>query len=513
MISIKYKYACVNRTRMMDRIDIDPKILGDVLADLCNTPGPTQACVKLSERDIRIEGNFPLENKIAEIVSNINEELGREGKGCLQIIRYMGNLLIISGLAKFTKSVGESKILEASELGATEVEKIKSIPVTFGAHLDEITYIVSRKMTVGDEDVWEVLPICNPPKRIEKIKPITAANGAIKLFIGEIIRPKCVILGYRRRELEIIGSGKLNLVWNTKDLSLNGDDIIIKDIIGKEKIVKLSEIIKQGRELDTDLTHAKLARYLHLKVEKLEKDKDIREGDMVIMAYERWDEDDPHVLESNALDDRVGCIATIYAVKELGRRNICSKAVLTSSEEGVPLDVSWGRLVQSCYEKFCENDGITLVCDGINGADIGRINYYGNEKEIIDFTKKETKGIKELKEAIVIPYTANGKGGGDLGIFSLMRDEILPNLSKVYPEEKVAATTTDYTSRSFEVKIMDRWTLIGFVQWTCGIPRDLDSVCHNKETVNILQIINIIRTLVGFASYIHSFSESPTKLN
>ena len=100
-----------------------------------------------------------------------------------------------------------------------------------------------------------------------------------------------------------------------------------------------------------------------------------------------------------------------------------------------------------------------------------------------------------LEEALVIPYTSNGKGGGDIGVFSLLRDKIIPKLKEKYGEN-VVATCTDYSSRSYEVKIMDRWTLIGFVQWSCGVPGDSKAICHNDERVKLAQIVNIIRTLV-----------------
>ena len=126
-----------------------------------------------------------------------------------------------------------------------------------------------------------------------------------------------------------------------------------------------------------------------------------------------------------------------------------SKAILTSAEEGLPNDISWGRLVRPTYERFCTHDTLTLICDGADG------------KELKEFEDED----RCLSSAVIIPYTSFGKGGGDLGIFSRFRDDIIPKLKEIY-EEDVAVTTTDYVSRSYEIKIMD------CLLYTSPSPRD-----------------------------------------
>ncbi len=508
------------------KIDIDHTKLKNDLIELCQTPGPTQSCIRFSKKDPRIDGNFPIEEIIENIVGRINQELDIEKKGKLQIIRYMGNLIIVGGLKEFVDDRHETKIIDASELDESAraspnniVKRIKEIPVAFGAHIDEITYIVSRKrdkiedenLWEDDEEIWEVIPICNPPVRISAWKKYFGAdNKHIVLARAELIRPECRITGYRKRKIQIIGSGEISVLYIPKGLEKTAEDL-----------KKIDEDSNQMESISTDRdTIFEAMGYVEKKspaecfILRVKGVKGIRPGDMVTSNYKELDKETPDILETNALDDRVGCIAAIYAVQELARRNVCSKAILTSSEEGVPKDASWGRLVESCYEKFCEMDGITLVCDGMDGARMEQTNRFQNDSWVVHNFTKAPDLNEPLKSAVIIPFTANGKGGGDPGIFSMFMEEIIPAISSIYTEpDPVAVTSTDYSGRSFDIKIMDRWGLIGFVQWSCGVPQKLDSVCHNREYVDISQVINIIRTMAHFAFYIVNTQKGESALH
>lgn len=156
---------------------------------------------------------------------------------------------------------------------------------------------------------------------------------------------------------------------------------------------------------------------------------------------------------------------------------------MTSSEEGVPKDVSWGRLVRPTYEKFCTNDVINLICDGIDG---GRLSEFSDRKD------------KYMKEAVVFPYTSLGKGGGDPGIFSVLRDVILPRAKQ---DNIRGITTTDYVSRSHDAALMHDFPLIGFVDWVNGKVLNRISHCHLDESIECQQITNIIGILVYTTAY------------
>jgi len=446
---------------MLARVEVNIRKLHENLLELCKTSGPTQACVRMSEKDARVKTDLPMETKIKEIVQEFNEELTGDRKPSLRIVRHMGNLVVIGGVEVANRGQ-KLEIENASELSEHEIKAIRKIPVVFGAHLDEITYIIAnRESSILDGKVYRILPICNPPKifGVGPIRKIRCEDERDKkpkmLIVGHVFNPEGRVVGFRSGEF--------------------------KDNIGTGEVYKV-DIEEEKKRMSE--------KYLLLKLES--KNVEIRKGDMVIQDYGDWKEKDTRrgnscgVVRSKALDDRVGCIAAIYAVKELSRRGVLSKAVLTSSEEGVPSDISWGRLVQATYSEFCTDDIITLICDGMDG------------RELTEFKGER----RELSKALIIPYTSYGKGGGDVGIFSLLRDEILRKLERLYGK-RIAATSTDYSSRSYDVKVMDRWTLIGFVQWTCGVPLDESAACHNEETVNPTQIVNIIRVLVHSAEYFH----------
>ncbi|MEM3587913.1 MAG: hypothetical protein QXO71_11420, partial [Candidatus Jordarchaeaceae archaeon] len=167
---------------MFDRVEIDMQKLYEALEKLCKTPGPTQACVKVSANDPRISDEFPMEKAIREVIKDVNKELkGDKGseKPRLLIIRHMGNLIIVGGLRELENvNYEEAEIIDADKLinDKSLIEfktKIKNIPIIFGAHLDEITYLFTNKLSNLMDGAYEILPICNPPKltEIDVMKP------------------------------------------------------------------------------------------------------------------------------------------------------------------------------------------------------------------------------------------------------------------------------------------------------------------------------------------------------
>ena len=221
------------------------------------------------------------------------------------------------------------------------------------------------------------------------------------------------------------------------------------------------------------------------------------EGDIVIQKYDNTDHNLYNldtIFHCKALDDRIGILCDLYTIFYLTKyTKYKSKAILVGDEEGVPSDTSWARLVNPTFNNFCRKDGIILICDGIDG-----------------FSMKEFPEFKRVHEALIIPYTSDGKGGGDHGLFSILRDNIIPKINHNKINFK-AVTCTDYTSRSLDPKIMDNFPLIGFIDWSNGPvhpsaedPEDvLDEIskqyyylskCHVDESVSIRQVLNIIGT-------------------
>ncbi|MCJ7570748.1 MAG: hypothetical protein MUO82_02565 [Candidatus Thermoplasmatota archaeon] len=441
----------VNQT--YSKISIDAKQLYIDLIKLLKVPGPTQACVKISKDDPRVTENFPMEKAILKIIKKLNEENDVN----LQIIRHNGNLLIVSGMKKY------DKIRESDELTPDECKDIKNIQIVLGAHLDEISYMITKKKEKKslNEKAWYVIPLCAPP---QLFRGKYEHNSDKTKRFREVLNPDVKIVGFRNKKFVTdIGFG----------ICYKADELI------EDKIKSFDE---EG-EINKVVITRKWKQKSHFLLKVIKEIKPIKEGDIVIQDYGEWKnnskfDNSNQLIFSKALDDRVGCIATIYALKELSKQKIKSKAILTSAEEGVPKDISWGRLIRPTYEKFCRKDGITLICDGVDGA---RMDEFEEENNV-------------LSKAIIVPYTSAGKGGGDIGLFSRFRDKIIPELYKIYGEE-IAVTSTDYASRSYDIKIMDDWTTIGFIQWSCGEPTDPQSICHNKETVSLQQIINIIRTM------------------
>jgi hypothetical protein len=206
--------------------------------------------------------------------------------------------------------------------------------------------------------------------------------------------------------------------------------------------------------------------------------KDIFPGDLVIQGYCHEKMDASYTLGSvihmKGLDDRVGCIAHIYTLVELAKRGLSAKAILAGDEEGFNKDVSWARLIRPSFRDYCRRDGVIIICDGFDG-------YWLDD---------EFKGREEpLSEALITAYVSHGSGGGDPGIFSLLRDKVVPVAQECGFEVEVV---TSYASRSIDPKIMDEFPLIGFINWSNGQVGGDDAICHLDESVLLRQIVNII---------------------
>lgn len=415
-------------------MELDLQKIGENLIKLAMTDGPTQAAIQIAHpRDPRIDKDFPIFLETKRIINELN----------LGYVQHLGNLVVFQG--------GE----EGNNLS---IEKIRQIPMTLGAHLDEITYLVSE--TKNSENDYLLIPICAPPQ------------------VSKLVNDRCKIVGFRHEkdgEFVPIGSGLMK----------------VRRIIKNKKVNDLKAI---GKSLKDD-QNSPLNRFLDYLIDQtitearenatfeywLETEADVRIGDMVIQDYNYTESkrfDTESLIHAKAMDDRVGCIAVLYALAKLGELGIPCKAVLTSSEEGVPKDVSWGRLVRPTYNKYCCNDSITLICDGIDGLKLEEFS---------------SKAGKYMQEAVVVPYTALGKGGGDPGLFSVIRDIVLPRARK---DKILAVTSTNYVSRSYDTAIMYDFPLIGFVDWVNGKILDRNARCHLDESIQLGEVLNIIGVFV-----------------
>ena len=424
-------------------MELDLDEIGFNLLKLATTEGPTQAAIQIShphtQKDPRIKGNFPIFLEAERILKELN----------LSYVQDLGNLIAYEGI----EGVEDKQL----------TEKIEKIPVTLGAHLDEITYLVSN---VRNGNEYLLIPLCSAPKRTE------------------LVNPQCKIVGFRHLEdgeLSTVGYGSLKTEYKEKTEKMTNLDRTYKKIKNDTKSQMLREIM--GFLLNQTIGNIRAnAEFQYL----LETEANVIVGDMVIQDYNYTKENnfDPESeIHVKALDDRVGCIAVLYALKKLGELGIPSKAILTRSEEGVPRDVSWGRLVRPTYQKYCRNDGVNIICDGIDGA------------RLTEFKEKEGH---YMEEAVVVPYTSLGKGGGDLGIFSAIRDVVLPRAEK---DNIFGVPSTDYVSRSYDAAIMHDFPLIGFVDWVNGKILKRISRCHLDESIKLQQMSNIIGILVYTVAY------------
>lgn len=311
------------------------------------------------------------------------------------------------------------------------------------------------------DDEYLLMPICAAPKR-------------------ELMHPECKIVGFRSDKnsgLFDLGSGYFRAEYLEDKKKVNELRTAyerLKNDLGCPESLKAT-ISPMLNEIIGNIEEKAVYQYL------LKTDADFRLGDMVIQDYNETTVSSfssESLINVKALDDRAGCIAVLYALNELAKLGIPAKAVLTTSEEGVPKDVSWGRLVRPTYQKYCTNDGINIICDGIDGY------------KLTEFRKR--KG-QFLDEAVVFPYTSGGTGGGDPYVFSRIRDIVLPRAAK---DGISALTTSSYVSRSYDAAIMHDFPLIGFIDWVNGKVMSPESRCHLDETIKLQQIANIIGMLV-----------------
>jgi len=381
--------------------------------------GPTRCVAKLTEDfDPRIgrKKEFPIFQKVKEIVDRMNEEVQGERKEIPKLILFQdyGNIILISGFEK-----------------KPSPDEIQNIPFVLSSHADEITFIKKKGSP-------QLLPLCNVNPLIEH----RVMHPDVKVFGFEGVRDE--------RSFREIAAGKLR---------------------DKKKTIK-----KDGEKNE-------ITEFCLEDIELVDQKREVKEGDLIIQNYDltpkKYDLDT--ILHMKALDDRVGVVAHLYTMRELNRYKIKAKAIFVGDEEGIDKDVAWARLARPIFRKYCKEENFIIVCDGFDG------------KQLDEF-KKEKKG-KHLQEALMVPYRSEGKGAGDPGLFSLLRDSVV-NLSKKHGFE--AATTTDYVSRSFDPKIMDDFPSICSIDWSNG-PVAIPSggfypECHIDESVSIRQVINIIGT-------------------
>jgi len=392
----------------------------ETLIELIKTPGPSLSCARIINGSEKDTNGFPISEKVKEIVN------GFERSSNIKIFEDHGNLVLVGGLS--------SKDPRLSE--------IRNIPIVLGAHLDEITYLISNKT---EDDRYTLIPLCSPPTK------------AFSPDFDPFHHKEAKVLRLINGELKTIGYGTFSA----------------------------EPIIGTGR--DRGMTQ-KNWKYLL----KVERPGEIQPGDVAIQNYGKFKkyEGTRSVIEAKALDDRVGTVAVLYAFRFLSKI-MPIKAILSGDEEGVPLDVSWARLILPTYRRFCKNDVITILCDGINGADITE---FPNERG------------RFLSDAILLPYTAEGKGGGDYRLFSLIREKVIPICKKNKVNIRIM---TDYASRSFDPKIMNEYPLIAFIDWSNGLIGNRLFRCHHHEEVLFEQVLNIIGSIFWTCKYL---SENPLNL-
>jgi hypothetical protein len=378
------------------------------LLELIKTPGPSFCCARtLNQRKKGVE-KFPITQVIEKIIKKY------EKVSNIKLIEDNGNIVLVGGL----------------DSNDPQMDEIKDIPIILGAHIDEVTYLISNKIK-GEYKILR--PLCSAPTR-------------------RFYNKEAEILSTRNGKLESIGYGELEA---EEKISVVGDEITME---GWEYLLKPKE-------------------------ESLKED--IIPGDVVIQNYLPLNEyaGIDTVIRAKALDDRVGTVAVIYSLIFLSKE-MPIKAILAGDEEGYPRDVAWARLVLPTYQKYCKNDVITILCDGINGADI---------------TEYPADKTKYLSDAILLPYTAHGKGGGDYRLFSLIQAKVKPIIEKNGFKIRVS---TDYASRSFDAKIMNEFPLITFIDWSNGKVGDNRYKCHYHEEVMFRQIINIIGSIIHTSKYL-----------
>lgn len=399
-----------------DNVQEHAKRIYTDLIELVKTPGPTGSCARVLTDQTREaeQKEFPMTKMVRKIVERF------EASERIEIIEDNGNVVLVGGL----------KSKDPNE------DEIRNIPIVLGAHVDEVTYLVSDK-SKGDFKV--LIPLCSPPTRV------------FSPTFHPFKHQEAQILGLRNGELRTIGYGNFHAMskikFRKKGITMEGWEYLLEV---KKEVQKVSP------------------------------------GDVAIQDYidsKKYSGIDS-VIVAKALDDRVGVVATLYAFGFLSQ-TMPIKAILSGDEEGVPHDVSWARLILPTYRRFCKNDVFTILCDGINGADLA---------------KDPSKKNDFLTEALLVPYTSNGKGGGDYRLFSLVREKVIPLCKKNNFEIRI---TTDYVSRSFDPKIMNEYPLITFIDWSNGLPGELSFRCHFHEEVVLKQILNIIGSIFWTSRYLY----------
>ena len=373
------------------------------LLELIKTPGPSLSCARVlgkgkKEREQEdVIKDFPLTKTVKRIIEGFE-------KSCnIKLLEDHGNIVLVGGL----------------DSNDPDEDEIKDIPIVLGAHLDEVTYLISNK---SEKDKRIIFPLCSPPTRA-------------------FMHKEAEVLGLRNGELITVAYG----IFEAEEIrKVRRDEAVVME--------RWKYLLKEERKL-----------------------KVVLPGDIVIQNYMKFGKYDglDSVIEAKALDDRVGTVAVLYALRFLSK-HMPIKAILSGDEEGVPRDVSWARLILPTYRRFCTNDVITILCDGVNGADI---------KECPD-----DEG-NFLSDALLLPYTAEGKGGGDYRLFSLIKEKIVPICKK---NAFNIRWLTDYASRSFDPKIMNEYPLMTFIDWSNGLVGNHIFKCHYHEEVLFEQVLNII---------------------
>jgi hypothetical protein len=378
----------------------------NTLIELLKTPGPSFSCARTLENKEKGIKEYPMTKKIKEIIGKFEKECD------IKLVEDHGNIVLIGGL----------------DLNNAAEEDIRNIPIVLGAHLDEITFLVTNKIR---DDNKVLYPLCSPPTR-------------------DFIHREAKVLGLRNGELQSICDGKLYA----------------------------EEIRKIGRDGSVQIENW---RYL-LKAEKPEQ---VLPGDVVTQNYMeiKGYVGPQSVIASKALDDRVGVVSVLYALRFLSK-HMPIKAILSGDEEGFPRDTSWARLILPTYRRFCRHDVITILCDGVNGADIKE---YPEDNENF------------LPHALFVPYTAEGKGGGDYRLFSIIKEKVVPICEK---NDFKIRTLTDYVSRSFDPKIMNEYPLITFIDWSNGLVNNPYFKCHYHEEILFEQVLNIIGCIFWACTYL-----------
>jgi len=245
---------------------------------LATTDGPTQAAINISRtqsEDPRIKGDFPIFLETERIIEELN----------LSYLQDMGNLIVYNRVQRMDNDNIQ--------------DEIKKIPVCLGAHLDEITYLVSNSESHGKR---VLMPICAAPKRTD------------------LLHPECKIVGFRHEkngEFCDIGTGSIEVEYVEGPAKIpNFYDA------GMDKKIPEGQVVYR-QIIDYLLTqemqrqdHEATFRYL------LDTDADYAIGDMVIQNYNLTETSNfkpDSIIRVKALDDRVGCIAILYALKELDR--------------------------------------------------------------------------------------------------------------------------------------------------------------------------------------------------